>query len=93
MPSADQVPVERFLDPATQQVARGWIDDRVKCPLGAPQAKAVEIEIDDWRRVEREHLAHDKTSNDRDPKRLLAILIVRLGSSTLLVEPRPAFGI
>jgi hypothetical protein len=35
----------------------------------APEAEAVEIQIDDRRRVKREHLADDQAADDRDAER------------------------
>src|SRR5262249_8614017 len=35
-----------------------------------PESDAIEEEVDDGRRVEREQLAHDEPADDRDPERL-----------------------
>src|ERR1039457_7680924 len=46
------------------------VRSRARTPDSLPaQAHAVEVEIDDGRRVERQHLAEDQATHDRDAER------------------------
>src|SRR5262250_1983236 len=41
-----------------------------RAPPRKPGAQAIEEDVDYWRRVEREHLAHKQSAHDRDAERM-----------------------
>src|SRR5438477_424760 len=66
--------IERVLPPrasASRAGARGRDPRPEGADAGArePQPEAVEIEVDDGRRVERQQLAHEEAADDRDAER------------------------